>query len=164
VVEGPQGLRRPAQSTGCRGRSSLSGLPNRRAPSCGVITHPWLPATPVPRACAARRGGAGRRPRRHPPRDSNATQGTSTPRTTSPVGSCGRRPAGAADDIRAIDRGVLLLHTAGLTFVDPVPGWRLSVDQNATCPEVTAGLAITSTQNSTVSTSAEYTVRVLHRP
>ncbi|WP_285659604.1 hypothetical protein [Actinomycetospora sp. NBRC 106375] len=73
-------------------------------------------------------------------------------------------PAGAADGICAIDRGVLLLQAAGLASVDPVSGRQLSVDRNATCPVVTAGLAVTSTQGSTVSTSAQYSVTVLKRP
>lgn len=73
-------------------------------------------------------------------------------------------PRGAARTICGIDRGTLLMAGSGLATVDPLTGHQLAVDQNGNCPQLVAGLAVTAHQDSSVSSTAEYTVRVLRRP
>ena len=73
-------------------------------------------------------------------------------------------PDGDARGICAIDRGILLLRGSGLATVDPVTGHQLSVDQGGDCPQVVAGLAVTSHQDSPVWSTAEDTVTVLRQP
>jgi hypothetical protein len=72
-------------------------------------------------------------------------------------------PEGAARGICGVDRGTLLMQGFGLATVDPLTGRQFSVDQSGDCPDLIAGLAVTSHQDSSVSTTADYVVRVLRR-